>query len=94
MTEILITFLISLATMSILNCIIVALIILKSGYDKRVFWKIFKSDLKWGFTQPKIVCMIIFTAIALTIINIIDFEKIKHCNCEHCKKEQRCSTTK
>jgi hypothetical protein len=94
MTEILITFLISLAIMSILNCIIVALVILKFGYDKRVFWKIFKSDLKWSFTQPKIVCMIIFTAIALTIINTIDFEKYKHYNCEHCKKEQKCQTIK
>lgn len=94
MTEILITFLISLATMSIISCITIALVILKFEHDKKVFWKLFKSDLKWGFTQPKMICMIIFAAIVLTIINTIDFEKYKYCKCEHCKKEQRCSTTK
>ena len=50
MTTILITFSILLFAMLVLNIAIISIVILRFGYDKGMFLRIFIDDLKWTFT--------------------------------------------
>ena len=94
MTTILITFSILLFAMLVLNIAIISIVILRFGYDKGMFLRIFIDDLKWTFTQLKIVCMIIFTTAILTAIMISHSNKKKICEYEQHKEVQKCQITK
>lgn len=94
MTTVLITFSILLFAMLVLNIAIISIVILRFGYDKGMFLRIFMDDLKWTFTQPKIVCMIIFTTAILTAIMISHFNKKKIREYGQHKEVQKCQITK